>query len=177
MVIGSFLRHRPATVVWPSGSWRMAISRRSAWREPAATGPGWPVICARSGSVWSRSTGLTVGRAAPHGKSDPLDAYAAARAVVSGLAAVVPKLRRRPRRGHPDLAGGPLERGQSPYSDHESDQGIDRDRPIRAARAAASSEDAEDRLRLRPPAPVTSWATLSRPPRRPCDDSREGTSS
>jgi len=28
-----------------------------------------------------------------HGKSDPLDAYAAARAVVSGLAAVVPKLR------------------------------------------------------------------------------------
>lgn len=73
---------------------------------------------------------------------------------MSGLAAVVPKLRRRPRRGHPDLAGGPLERGQSPYSDHESDQGIDRDRPIRAARAAASSEDAEDRLRLRPPAPV-----------------------
>ena len=32
-------------------------------------------------------------RAERHGKSDPLDAYAAARAALSGSAAVVPKLR------------------------------------------------------------------------------------
>ena len=91
-MIGSFLRHRPATVLWPSGLWRTASSRRSGWRGPAVTG--------RVGSVPAH-VGLSVvevdrsdrqSRRA-HGKSDPLDAYAAARAVVSGLAAVVPKLR------------------------------------------------------------------------------------
>ena len=46
-----------------------------------------------------------------HGKSDPLDSYAAARAVLS---AVVPKAAGRPRRGHPGAAGGTFQRGQSP---------------------------------------------------------------
>ena len=71
----------------------MAGSPGSVWRAPAATG----AALAR----YLRTIGLTVvevdrpdrkSRRA-HGKSDPLDAYAAARAVLSGAATGVPKLR------------------------------------------------------------------------------------
>jgi transposase len=55
--------------------------------------PRWPATCARSGSPWSRSTAPTASPAARTPKSDPLDAYAAAKAVLSGSAAGVPKLR------------------------------------------------------------------------------------
>lgn len=49
-----------------------------------------------------------------HGKSDPLDAYAAAKAVLSGSAAGVPKLRDGRVEAIRAFAGGPVQRGQSP---------------------------------------------------------------
>jgi hypothetical protein len=55
--------------------------------------PGWLDISARQGCSSSRSIAQIDGRGGPHGKSDPLDAYSAARAALSGAAAVVPKLR------------------------------------------------------------------------------------
>ncbi len=53
----------------------------------------WPAICARSGSPWSKSTVPTASPAGRTPKSDPLDAYAAAKAVLSGSAAGAPKRR------------------------------------------------------------------------------------
>lgn len=52
--------------------------------------PSWAGSCGPTRSPWSRWTGPTAG---PAGKSDPVDAYAAATAVLSGRAAGTPKTR------------------------------------------------------------------------------------
>ena len=49
------------------------------------------------------------------GKSDPIDAYAAARAALAGTRTVVPEGRGRDRRGDPGAAGDPPRRGQGPH--------------------------------------------------------------
>ena len=93
-----------------SGSWRW-----SGWKAPAPTAPAWPASCAPPGSRWSRSTGRTGGPAAARGKSDPIDAEAAARAVLAGAPHGGAEGRRRDRGGDPGAAGGPPGRGQGPH--------------------------------------------------------------
>ena len=91
--IGSSRRRRRAIAPWLDGLVIMETSTRSASRAPAPTGPRWPATCVAAGSLVVEVDRPDRKSRRAHGKSDPLDAYAAARAVLSGAAAVVPKLR------------------------------------------------------------------------------------
>ena len=62
-----------------SASWS-----RSGSRAPGPTAPGWPGTCRRRVSSWSRSTGPDRKTRRWQGKSDPVDAEAAARAALAG---------------------------------------------------------------------------------------------
>ncbi len=57
------------------------------------------------------------------GKSDPLDAYSAARATLSGDGDRDAEAPRRPSRGHPNAPGGPIQRGQGPQPGHQPAEG------------------------------------------------------
>ena len=65
--------------------------RGSGWKAPALTALASPGICARRACQCWRWTARTGGARRAQGKSDPIDAYAAARAALSGTRAVVPK--------------------------------------------------------------------------------------
>jgi transposase len=90
-----------------------------------------------------------------HGKSDPLDAYSAARAALFGAASVVPKLRHSRVEAIRGVSGGTIQCRQSPKSGHASNQILDRHRPGAAARAAAAPAHPEDDCGLRPTPPRT----------------------
>ena len=60
--------------------------RGSGWKAPALTALASPGICARRACQCWRWTARTGGARRAQGKSDPIDAYAAARAALSGRA-------------------------------------------------------------------------------------------
>ncbi|MER6076566.1 transposase [Streptomyces sp. NPDC001817] len=66
-----------------------------------------------------------------NGKSDPIDAYAAATAVLSGRAGGTPQVPQRDRGGDPGPARGPQECGQGPYPGDQPDPYPDRHRSVR----------------------------------------------
>jgi transposase len=68
-----------------------ASSTASGSRAPARGVPAWPAGCVRRAWSWSRSTGPNRRTRRRHGKSDGVDALAAARAVQSKKALGVPK--------------------------------------------------------------------------------------
>ena len=68
-----------------------------------------------------------------HGKSDPLDAYSAARAALSEGCRGCAEATRRPGRGDPGASRGTIQCSQSPKSGHESNQVLDRHRSGAAA--------------------------------------------
>ena len=70
-------------------------------------------ISEAQGCSSSRSTVRIDEPGGHEGKSDPLDAYSAARAALSGAASVVPKLGEGRVRSHSSAPGGPLQRRQS----------------------------------------------------------------
>ena len=73
---------------------RRGAGRGSASRAPARSAPVWLATCALRASWWWRSTARTGAPVTSTGKSDPIDAYAAARTAPDRLAHVaVPKAR------------------------------------------------------------------------------------
>ncbi|MFI2458213.1 transposase [Streptomyces sp. NPDC019539] len=89
-----------------------------------------------------------------NGKSDPVDAYAAATAVLSGRAKGTPKSRNGIAED-PRTAGSPQLSHQGPHPDHQPDPYPDRPHPFRSARAVPGIAH---RGADRPPGPL--------PPRR-----------
>ncbi|AUH69009.1 hypothetical protein CXX93_12450 [Gordonia sp. YC-JH1] len=63
----------------------------SGWNAPAATGGESPACSRRQGCRWPKCTAAARTRNESRGKSDPLDAVAAARAVLAGDGIAIPK--------------------------------------------------------------------------------------
>jgi transposase len=76
-----------------AGSAATARSVWSGWKAPVATAPAWPATYLTSRCGWSRLTGRTGGPDGSGAESDPIDAEAAARAVLAGTATAAPKRR------------------------------------------------------------------------------------
>jgi len=74
-------------------AWARGLGEVDAWvwRAPAATAPPWPASSATTARSCSRSTGCDRQARRRRGKSDPVDAEAAARAVQAGEVTAVPK--------------------------------------------------------------------------------------
>src|SRR5215207_6830164 len=75
---------------WGTGPADLARWQRSGWKGPAGMGPGWLASWA-SGARWWLSQPAGPPSPPPAGKSDPVDAEAAARAVVAGQATAIPR--------------------------------------------------------------------------------------
>src|SRR5215207_9813474 len=75
---------------WGTGPADLARWQGSGWKGPAGMGPGWLASWA-SGARWWLSQPAGPPSPPPAGKSDPVDAEAAARAVVAGQATAIPR--------------------------------------------------------------------------------------
>ena len=118
-------------------------STRSASRAPAATAPRWP-------GSWPTPASRCIEVARPnrqvrrrYGKTDVVDAIAAARAVQSGEATGTAQEPRRSGRGAADAESRTAQRKQGPHPSAESDPPAARHRSGRAARTAATAQRKE----------------------------------
>ncbi len=104
------------------------------------------------------------------GKSDPIDADAAARAALAGQASGTAEDPHRPGRGHPRPAGGPPQRGQGPRRRHQPAPRLCSPPPPRPARTTSAGRQADlvDRCASLDRDDDPTHAIPSRPPRPPC---------